>query len=218
MASVDRKVPAWARRIPLVLAVMALVLGRTACASEDNEPYSEASVKAVYLYRFPGYVEWPEKVRSLPRFTIAVLSNDGVADALARLLPSHPIGNRPAELRIAHSARDLLDAQVAYIGSDYQGDLQQLIAKLAGKPVLVVTDQEAALGFGSMVNFLVIDRRVRFEVAPFAAARSGLKIGSQLLAVAVRVRTGQLESPPGCRWLMLSIPYDPDCLLRASIP
>jgi YfiR/HmsC-like len=172
-----------------VLAVALLLVLRMSCAmASEARDYPEASVKAVYLYRFPGYVEWPEEVRSRPRFTIAVLSNDGVAEALARVLPAHPIGNRPAELRIAHSADELIDAQVAYIGSDYRGDLPALIAKLAQRPVLIVTEQENALAAGSMINFLLLDRRVRFEVAPGSAARAGLKISSQLLAVAVRVQ------------------------------
>src|SRR4051794_9266609 len=97
----------------LAFALFFVVRFAAAAASEPKDSYPEASVKAVYLYRFPGYIEWPEEVRLRPRFIIAVLSDDGVADALARVLPDHPIGNKPAELRIAHNTDELSDAQVA---------------------------------------------------------------------------------------------------------
>ena len=47
-----------------------------------------------------------------------------------------------------------------------------------------------ALNQGSMINFVIVDRRVRFEVALDSVERSGLKLSSRLLAVAQQVRTG----------------------------
>jgi len=41
-----------------------------------------------------------------------------------------------------------------------------------------------------MINFVMSERRVRFEVALDAAEKSKLKLSSRLLAVALQVRTG----------------------------
>jgi hypothetical protein len=41
-----------------------------------------------------------------------------------------------------------------------------------------------------MINFVLDDRRVRFDIALDTAERSGLKLSSRLLAVARDVRTG----------------------------
>lgn len=189
MVAPIRQLPA---RIALTCLVIALQYALAPRSGALPPSYPEASVKAVYLYRFAGYVEWPPEVLARPRFTVAVLNDDEVADALARVLPEHRIGGRPAEVRIAHRTEDLAEAQVVYIGSAYRGNLQALIAKLAGQPVLVVTDAQDALESGSTVNFVETDHRVRFEISVAAAARAGLKISSQLLSVAVRVRTGSL--------------------------
>ena len=78
---------------------------------------------------------------------------------------------------------------MVYVGNEYRGDLHELISSLGHRPVLVVTDEADALAAGSMVNFVIADGRVRFEVSLTSAARAGLKISSQLLAVAVRVQT-----------------------------
>jgi hypothetical protein len=50
-----------------------------------------------------------------------------------------------------------------------------------------VTDEEGGLRDGGMLNFLTIDRRVRFEVSLTAAGQAHLKISSELLGLAVRV-------------------------------
>ncbi len=158
--------------------------------SEAEEPYSAASVEAVYLYRFAGYIEWPQEALAHPRFTIAVLGDDEVAEALSRVLTDRSVGGLPTSVRRARNARDVGDAQVVYIGEGYRGDMRALISSLAHRPVLVVTDEANALGAGSMVNFVIADGKVRFEVSLASATRAGLKISSQLLAVAVRVQTG----------------------------
>ena len=191
----------------LILAALCLLGAR---AHADS--YPEASVKAIYLYRFAGYVEWPPEASSRARFTIAVLADDAVAEALARVLPNHPVGNRPTEVRIARSSQDLSDAQIVYVGRRFQGDLGELISKFAHQPVLVVTDKEEALRLGSMVNFVLTDHRVRFEISPSAAEHAGLKISSQLLTVAVHVQTGSLRPLRALDTPMLASATCPSCV------
>jgi len=171
---------------------MAVALSWLCARNTGNteERYSAASVEAVYLYRFGGYIEWPPRALPGPRFTIAVLGDDEVAEALSRVLKDHTIGNLPAIVRRARGLHDLADAQMVYVGEAYRGDLHEVISSLGHRPVLLVTDEADALEAGSMVNFVIADGRVRFEVSLTSATRAGLKISSQLLAVAVRVQTG----------------------------
>lgn len=150
--------------------------------------YPVEAVEAVFLYRFAGYVQWPPPAASSPRFTIAVLGADKVAAELREVLPNHPIQGKPAEVHSIRSVSQIGDAQMLYVGAGYNGNLRAVIDALHGRPVLVVTDKEDGLEAGSTVNFLLIDRHVRFEISTAAARRAGLKISAALLAVATRVR------------------------------
>jgi hypothetical protein len=76
---------------------------------------------------------------------------------------------------------------VLFVGRDAAARLPQLLAEVKGERMLVVSDSEGALGQGSMINFVTVDDRVRFDVAPVAAERSELRISSRLLSVARRV-------------------------------
>jgi len=155
--------------------------------------YPEDAVKAVFLYRFAGYVTWPASSANAPQFTIAVLGAENVAEQLRELLPDHTIQGRSARVMTIQAVGQLGDAQMLYIGPGATGKLSVLIEALRGRPVLIVTDQPGALEEGSTVNFLIEEQHVRFEISTTAAKRSGLLIGSDLLAVAERIKTGELR-------------------------
>ena len=179
------------------------------------DTYSAETVKAAFLYRFGGYVTWPPDALKGPRFTIAVLGGNEVANELERLLPQHPIQNRPAQVVRIRRVQDADDAQILYVGPGHAADLQAIIAPVARRPILIVSDSEQGLDGGSAVNFLLVDRRVRFEISLAAAERSGLKISAELLSVAARVEGGHLQSGARCP---SSLPYglDSRCQLRVA--
>ena len=162
------------------------------------ELYSEDAIKAAYLYRFAGYVEWPPQAQSTSTFTIAVLGGEAVAAQLERLLPGRLINGHPAQVRVIHSVRELEDAQMLYIGPGYPGNVRAVLAAIETRPILTVTDDERGLDDGGIINFVEAEQRVRFEVSLVASARSHLTISSQLLSVAARVQGGRLHTQASC--------------------
>jgi hypothetical protein len=150
--------------------------------------HDEEEVEAAFLYRFAGYVDWPPEALAGDNFTIAVLGSDNIDQELQRILPHHLLKNRPAQVRRIKSLEQLRDAQILFVGPEFNDQLKSIVARLANRPVLVVTASDHGLDDGSCVNFLFVDRRVRFEVSLTAADRVGLKVSSELLSVAVRVQ------------------------------
>jgi len=64
---------------------------------------------------------------------------------------------------------------------------RRLASAAQARSALVVTDFADALARGSVINFVVVDDRVRFEVSLDAAERSRLKLSSRMLSVALKV-------------------------------
>jgi hypothetical protein len=182
------------RMVGVALASLGLfAMSSLLSPAASAEPYSEDVVKAAYLYRFVGYIEWPERGSPETPFTIDVLGAPGIARELRRLLPNHPINHQVAQVREISDGRDVGNAQVVYIAAGHADLLHSLLPQPNGPSMLLVTDEEAGLNFGSTLNFLTVDRNVRFEVSLTSAQRWGLKISSELLGVAIRVQghTGQ---------------------------
>jgi hypothetical protein len=167
-------------------------------ASAQEEAYSREEIEAAFLYRFASFVSWPRHALPQSAFTVAVMNDDDLAADLDRILPGNPIKGRRAELRRITSIGQLGDAQILFIGGSDASKLKRWLAPLAGRPVLVVTSQPGALDDGSIINFLMVDRHVRFEISLAAARRSGLTISADLLSVATHIEGGPVGSQPPC--------------------
>jgi hypothetical protein len=149
--------------------------------------YRQESVKAAFVLRFSGYVTWSGKDLPGDKFTIAVLGADDVVQDLQTLAADYKVHGRPVEVRRVNSLHSATMAQIVYVGTNRRGDPRYELAPLAGKGVLIITDAQGALDAGSVINLLVVDQRIRFEVSLNGARSQGLKISSDLLALAARV-------------------------------
>jgi hypothetical protein len=178
-------------------ALSAAAMMGTALAQQNL--YDANQVKAAFLYHFGTYVQWPAGAPADDAITIAVLGDDEVAAQLAQFLPGRRIQERPVEVRTLARIDELGDAEVLFIGREQNPRLTQLIAAVAGRPTLVVTDDDNGLDRGAMVNFQLVDSRVRFEISVPRAEEAGLTLSSRLLSAALRVETSEccrLVEPP----------------------
>lgn len=177
-------------RRSLLSAVLASVSwwGAGVFGAAAQEPVYDASqVKAAFLYHFGTYVQWPTAGSSTDPITIAVLGEENVAGQLAQFLPGRRIRERPLEVRSIESIGQLGDEEVLFIGSAHNRELSTLIEAIGERPVLLVTDATGGLDSGAMVNFQLVDSRVRFEISLPRAQQAGLTLSSRLLSAAFRV-------------------------------
>jgi hypothetical protein len=148
----------------------------------------EAATKADYLWKFLGYVEWPAGTYASPDtpHVVAVLRADDVLAELERLAAGRGAapGNRRVVVRKVLADDPLAGVHLLHVG---RGARPPDPALLRLRPVLVVTDSPAGMPDYAALNFVTVDRRVRFEAAPVAAERVGLKLSARLLAVTARV-------------------------------
>lgn len=203
--------PEW-RAIALLGALWAALGGFGPAHAADA--YSADAVKAEFLYRFAGYVEWPADLPDDAPFTIAVAAADGVFNELRQRTPGRTIQNHRVEIRKVLAKSDLEHVQILYVPTRAQSSSRELLAAAVGRPILVVTDEAGALEKGSIVNFLLVDRHVRFEISLTSAERSRLRINSGLLSVAAHVE-GVRPRAEAC-WPALAFGLTPGCAQRAA--
>jgi YfiR/HmsC-like len=148
---------------------------------------TEAGVKAAYLYKFMAYVEWPGKGPDgldAPQ-VIGVVGADAVATELQQVLTARKDSKNPLVARKLNPGEAPSGVDVLYLGRGVSPG--RWLAAVAGRPVLVVTDEPGGLPEGSALNFVLVGRRLRFEASPSAAERAGLRLSARLLAVAERI-------------------------------
>jgi hypothetical protein len=154
--------------------------------------FSEQSIEAAYLYKFAGYVRWPDAAgRAHAPIVIGVLGADAFAQLLAQLTVGHTIDHRPIDVRLVEDGDSFDKLDILFVGYSQRRRLREALAPLRNRPVLTVTDMRGALDDGSIINFRVRGHRVRFEISLYGARRSRLQLSSRLLAVAERVYGGR---------------------------
>jgi len=172
-------------------SLLALAAGTASLAqTADDARVTEDSVKAAYLYKFASYVDWPDSPGEdrEESFRIGVLGAQNLADELETITTGRVVDGRSVVVRQLRSSDSIDDLHILFVGRDEAGRLDRLLAPARMRPILTVTDSGDALTAGSIINFLVQDERVRFEISLFEAEQSGLRLDSRLLAVARTVR------------------------------
>ena len=162
-----------------------------AAPAEDPENL-EYRVKAAFQYKFAGYVEWPEAIFAQPTtpVTIGVMGADPVAAELSQLVVGRTVNNRTITVRRLKPGEPLSGVHILFVGGTESARLNQVLPLAQPRAILTVTESEGALAQGSVINFTVAERRVRFEISLGSAEKSKLKLSSRLLAVAQQVHTG----------------------------
>jgi hypothetical protein len=91
---------------------------------------------------------------------------------------------RPLVVRKLRRGEALSGVHLVYVARSEEARLAETLAAAKGQPVLLVTESSQATALGSMINFVVVNDKVRFDIAPQAAELSGLRISARLLGVA----------------------------------
>ncbi len=161
-------------------------------AAEGAEPL-EPRVKAAFLYKFASYVEWPESAFGQPEapFTIAVVGADPIASELKQAVAGRRVNDRPIAVKQLRPGESIVGAHILFLGNSVTPQLGSLLKAARPFPVLTVTESEGALAEGSVINFVMVDQRIRFEISRESANRSKLRLSSRLLAVAQHVTEGR---------------------------
>jgi hypothetical protein len=173
----------------VVLAACTIVLLALAPASAEEGGRLERAIKATYLYKFAPFVEWPKTALGSPGspFVICVLGADPFARVLDEAVAGQRLFGRPITVGRVSAVAANSGCQILFAGASPTQSVAAALAAVRGTPVLTVTDSEDNEGAKGIINFVIEDNHVRFQIDDAAAAANGLVISSKLLSLAVAV-------------------------------
>jgi hypothetical protein len=181
----------FALRLAQLLVGGPLLFGEARAQSSvlPGDTSGEAQIKAAFICKFGNYVEWParDKRPDGAAFVIGAVTSAKVVDALNRAATGQAVNGRPIVVRKLAKGDPVDDLAVIYVARAQSAELAEVLAAVRGRPILTITESEEASASGSMVNFVVVDDRVRFDIALQPAEHSSLKISGRLLALARKV-------------------------------
>jgi hypothetical protein len=191
--------------LTLVMAATSVALS----AKAGDALGREYRIKAAFVYNFVKFIDWPEEKMADTNEPI-VIGIIGSRDFIKAFDPVRhkKIKNRRISIKYFEGYEKLRksptgdnsqwnqrmtilkNCHVLLLCSSDDAridNLRQIIGELKVSPVLTVGETRGFLESGGIVNFLVEDKKVRFEINAAAAKKSELRVSSKLLRLAKRV-------------------------------
>ncbi|MGH8118742.1 MAG: YfiR family protein [Rhodanobacteraceae bacterium] len=176
------------------VVLLTLLLVRVDAFAQSRQPgvSLEYAVKATYLYKLAPFVNWPPGTFTSPDapFEICVLGPNPFDDFLHKAIAGRTLGTHPFKVRKLDALVAGSDCQIVFIGYADANEVREALRTFDGKPVLTVTDSNDPDISGSVVQFVINEGRVRFDVDEAAAQHNHLEISSKLLDLAFNVKGG----------------------------
>jgi hypothetical protein len=147
------------------------------------EPVSEYQLKAVFLFNFTQFVEWP--AAALPAenapFVIGVLGADPFGATLDGVVKGETEHGHALAIERYRSIAEIRNCQILFIPASELTHMQEILATLKGRSVLTVTDADDPSLRGVIIGLIRRDNRIRMRIDLQAAKASNLIISSKLL-------------------------------------
>ena len=174
----------------LALAVMMVVFLRIPALQSQQPKVSEYQVKATYLYNFGRFVQWPttDSVAKGGSFPICVIGQDPFGPDLDAILTGENIDGKAVVAKRVSKPQDAVSCRILYISSSEESRLKEVLVALDKAEVLTVSDMPDFSRRGGMIQFVLKEGRVRFEINLASAEAARLIVSADLLKVASNVR------------------------------
>ena len=156
------------------------------CPSARAQTSGQYQVKAVFLFHFAQFVEWPPEAfaeKNSP-LVIGVLGSDPFSNILDETVRDEEVRGHRLVVERYRTVEQIKNCHILYIGQSEARRLEQDLAQLKKKPVLTVSDIEAAPERGVMIRFEAKRTRIGFAINREAAKSANLTISSKLLQAA----------------------------------
>jgi hypothetical protein len=176
-------------------AIVAVLLALAVAPARAQAPAAptEYQVKAVFLFNFSQFVDWPAASFADARapLVIGVLGSDPFGATLDEIVRGETVNGRPLEVRRYDAAEQIDTCHILFIERSQDERLDAVFAALKGRSVLTVGDFEGFARRGGIIRFVTVGNKIRLRVNLAAAQDAKLAISSKLLRPAQIVAPGQ---------------------------
>lgn len=177
-----------------VLLATATPAVASAATESGGKVAQEYDLKAVFLYNFARFVEWPPEAFSTPNapITICVLGDDPFGPSLYQIVEDEVVGNHSVTARRCRDVSEADGCHILFIARSEADHLTRILSQVSGKSILTVGENDGFAKASGMIRFVLAGNRVRLRINVDAARAAKLTISSKLLRQAEIVQ-GETE-------------------------
>lgn len=149
-------------------------------ATAQNEKF-----KALFMYNFTKYLEWPEGDRQ-GEFVITVLGESKIIDELKIIAQKKKVGFQTIVVKKVSSPDQISKSHMVYVTEKKSNQINAVKARLATSSTVIIADDDGAISKGAGINYIVQGGRPLFEISKTNVEQHNVKVGSDLLSLGIQ--------------------------------
>ncbi len=160
-------------------------LGHAAPLVVSASVAKEYEVKAVFLYNFANFVQWPEDTFAQPDtpFYICIYGRDPFERLIDITVQNETVQERKIVVQRPQALNDIDNCQILFISNSEHENLNTIFNAVAEKPILTVSDLSNFAETGGMIQFTLNNSRVRLLINLGITREHQLNMSANLLRV-----------------------------------
>jgi len=144
--------------------------------------------RALYIFDLSKYIDYGPGFKDSANFKIGVLLGDyDLIYELGNLAKTRPrIQDKPVRIIGFKNIESITHTQVLYVNKNAEFNLDRIKKQIAGHQTMLITE-----GYEfreSMLNFIVVKDRPRFDINEELVKNAGLSVPQEILAMAIKTK------------------------------
>lgn len=174
------------KKISFKFPVISLLVCSAFFVSMQPPSSREYQIKAVFLFNFTQFVEWPTTSFSSDQapLVIGVLGENPFGSFLEETVSGEKVNGHPLIVQYYKNIEDIKPCHILFINTSEANKLRQVIGSLKGKNILTVSDASNFLPEGGMIRFFTKSNKIQLQINLEATKTANLVISSKLLRLA----------------------------------
>jgi hypothetical protein len=177
----------------LTIVLPALVWMLTTAMAPLFQPTvsKEYQVKAIFLFNFSQFVEWPASSFSDAKspLVIGIWGDNPFGSYLKETINDETVKGRPLIIQYCRNTEDIKSCHILFFNERTGNKAEQILTGIKGKNILTVSDADNFIQQGGMVRFFTENNKIRMQINTKATGASNLTISSNLLRLAQIINT-----------------------------
>jgi hypothetical protein len=169
------------------LALLLVLICSPIPAYADGSPL-EYRVKSAFLYNFTKFIAWPEaQLSTQGSVSVCVVGELEMYEVMRETIASKFVNNQELQFKMIEQPVEANTCQVLFLAFADQRRLLGWVAAVSTSAVLTVSDSADFIQGGGMIQFVIVDGKIRFDINQSAANRLKIQLSSKLLSLARNV-------------------------------
>ncbi len=174
----------------ILLPVIVFMVTTLLPVSIRAQSASVDDLKIAYIYNFIRYTSWPMTESTKTDFGLCVHKASALQEKLGSLEGKRVKGGLIKVISVGNVRQELALCDVLVLPRLEEEKLKGMIVYATTTNTLTIADTQGYAHLGVMINMVVKDKKIAFEVNLDEVRRSDLKISSNLLKLAKIVQSG----------------------------